>query len=844
MGPVSWETLQQILAEALERPESERDTFIDTSVSDPTAQAELRALLDAYASSPLPEDDEDVDALPEQIGPYQIVRPLADGGMSRVYLARHNLEATEQLVAMKVLPIGLDGDGARRRFRAEQVILARLAHPNIARLLDSGVVGSRPFLILEYVKGRPVTEHCRGQGLAQVLRLFIEICSAVDFAHRHLVVHRDLKPSNVLIDASGRPKLLDFGVAKVLDEGLGEALTRPSRPAGLTPEYASPEQILGQPVSTASDVYALGVLLHELITERKLISLTTTQRRVPVSALTVPKPRPSRILPPRSVRARQVEGDLDTIVMKAIEAEPERRYQRAEDLARDITNFLHDRPIEARPSSILYRLRMLVRRQTAAFAIGTAALLASLTLGYSTIDRHLKLRIKQRESAAVQVFLTDLLQSADPDRGTDVTLLEVIDRGAARVHDELQDEPEVRAELLDVMGRVYISLQQPERGQRLLGEALEARAETLGYDHPKSLSTRLALARELARRGDFVGGAERFAEVVTATEGATEGPLMDLRAQGFNGLGICQLLAGDPRTGEAAIAAAYDLRRRADPTNEQQLAQSHLNLGWIRGLQGELVEAQAHLRESVRLRRRGAVKPNLALGLGHLGELLTTIGALQESREVLEEAQVLAGPYVERGYAVGASTTSRLSVLALAQGRGAEAARDAELADHLHLGWNEQPPWSVIDDHLRGIGVWLALGEVDRAAASLTSARELVARAGLSAEWIRARVEARQAELYRAQGDALAAVTRASEVLMMSPSDPTLRIPRAQAALTMAEVFRDWDLEVPSQDHAWMAYSIITSTLGPGHAWSSRAKEILESAGLERPTQGHLVFTR
>jgi serine/threonine protein kinase len=409
------------------------------------------------------------------VGSYRVVRLLGRGGMGEVYLAERIDPAFSQRVALKVIRWGMDSQAIVQRFVRERQILARLDHPNLARLLDGGSgPDGRPYFVLEWVDGEPITDYCQrvALDLDGRLRLMQTVCLAVAAAHQRLVVHRDLKPANILVTPDGTVKLLDFGIAKLLQDDGDEGHTITQLGARvLTPAYAAPEQILGEPVSTATDVYSLGVLLFRLITgamphrrdQRGLGALASAVEHETAE-------RPSTLLrrPGADARlARRVAGDLDLIVLTAVHREPARRYATAQALANDLGHFLAGRPVHARPDEMGYRLRKFVGRHrlsVAAMAAGLAALIAGL--GLSLWQAHAAGLAARRATAEasraerVKSLLISVFQQSDPDTadGLKSTASELFERGAAGIEAELAGEPQVQADLLDSVSHIETKL--------------------------------------------------------------------------------------------------------------------------------------------------------------------------------------------------------------------------------------------------------------------------------------------------------------------------------------------------------------------------------------------------
>ncbi len=415
-----WEHLKTLFDEALSLAGEARERFIRTSVSDEGLQRELRSLLDSFDSAPAfleqPVDAETVyrivdrqtsDAEGTRIGPYTLLHTLGVGGMGAVYLAERSDGQFERQVALKVVRPGDVRDNLPQLLFHERQILASLQHPNIARLFDGGVTDDgRPYLAMEYVVGRPIDRYCREENLPPhaVLRLFRSVCAAVQHAHQNLVIHRDLKPSNILVDDQGNVKLLDFGIAKLLGDALGASAPQTRSGARLmTLEYASPEQVRGTPVTTASDVYALGVLLYELLSGERpytLHDMSPAQIEATICERMPPPPSTAASLTERE--RRRLRGDLDLIVLKALRKEPSRRYESPAHFSDDLSRYARAMPIAARPDTIRYRMTTFVRRHRSA-AIASALMLTAL-VGGIVATTHLAREADRARDAAERRF--------------------------------------------------------------------------------------------------------------------------------------------------------------------------------------------------------------------------------------------------------------------------------------------------------------------------------------------------------------------------------------------------------------------------------------------------------
>ncbi len=507
----------ELFGEALELAPAEREAWLRAQVGDDqTLFDAVRALLRADAAAGLL--DADVAAIAEPFvtasldevergatrhvgkvfGPYRILSLLGQGGMGSVWLAAREDGGFDQQVAIKLVAGALPTREALQRFARERQILARLAHPGIARVLDGGSVDGAAWFAMDYVDGVALDQFVRAHRLSvnDKLRLFAKVVGAVQFAHQNLVVHRDLKPSNILVKADGEPMLLDFGVAKLLDEGHDLTLSR----APLSMAYAAPEQILGTPITTATDIYGLGVILYELLSGARPHKARGNGSLALVQAITATDPEPpSRALSGETTRdSRHIKGDLDTIVMKCLARDPQRRYASAQALADDIAAYLQNQPIRARPESWRYRTGKFLRRNPRATALGVAALIAVISLaGYSTLKAReaeagrLAAAREAERATAVQDFLIGLFEQQRPDAtlGASISAKDLLDRAEQRLGSEAQLRPESVDRLRQTLARLRYDLGDFESALRLE----DARIDQLERSEPGSASLGLAL---------------------------------------------------------------------------------------------------------------------------------------------------------------------------------------------------------------------------------------------------------------------------------------------------------------------------------------------------------------
>lgn len=478
---------------------------------------------------------------PFRIGPYRAFKVLGRGGMGVVYLAERVDSDLDQLVALKVLPIWAQPH-ERTRFLQERQILARMEHPHIAHFLDGGMTDEgAPYFAMEAIEGVPLIEHVRQVGLSQSerLHLFLKICHAVHYAHQRLVVHRDLKPSNILVDRSGEPKLLDFGIAKILSDNEG-TLTASSM---MTPAYAAPEQLLGQAVSTLTDVYSLGVLLYELLTGSRPRAGANIAELVQTIEV-VPQP-PSRMVLTQSTKTMEgVHPDLDLITLTALQREPARRYPSVEALAQDLRAFLAKRPISARADSWRYRWSKWIARNPIAAISASLGLLALCAALLISIHMYQRANAQARKADAVKEFMLNMFSTADASgaRAANITVRELLDSSFERIGSQefgqsWHGDAEILAEIQTGMASAYVNVGEFQRALELLGAAKEfpsaaaswtsaqalrgqgdllaARAAALdGLARTPNLATEAKLQAELAATdadlGDFSGSEQRL----------------------------------------------------------------------------------------------------------------------------------------------------------------------------------------------------------------------------------------------------------------------------------------------------------------------------------------------
>lgn len=701
-----------IVDRLLELDPAERDARVVTECDgDPTLCATVLSLLDQPEDDALfvtggahpgfagPRDEPACPAQPvpgERLGPYRIVRELGRGGMGVVYLGERADGLFEQEVAIKLLPPGGDDDLARR-LENERSLLAALAHPGIARLFDGGVTpGGRPYLVMERIEGRPIDRFCEEEelGLEARLRIFLQVCDAVEAAHRRLIVHRDIKPGNVLVTDDATPKLLDFGIAKILG---GEAPGRPETQV-MTLTHASPEQLRGEPLGVASDVHQLGTLLFELLTgqrphegdERSVVS------QVQAICHEDP-PAPSRVVEARerldAATGNQDRGtaftiprDLDLVTLKALARHPETRYATARELRNDVDRFLRGRAVEARPHTWGYLAQRFLSRHAVASAAVFAGVVVLTTTGMVSHHRLAAERdvaeARRLEALAardlaeeVSQFLVDLFAVAVPGRtrGETVTARELLDRGATRLEADLAGEPAVQAQMGSTMGFVYSRLGLYPEAEELLETALERQVGTLPPSDPRLLRTRIYLAELRLQTGE-ASAAEEQARTALRLLGTDEG-LEGSRIRATAALGEAVRQQGRTDEARAILARVLEMRRRAEGPEAPATAPDLVNLANASGDAGDYASAEVYGRRALAI-LDGDPDPHPASlfeALNTVGTATSALGRPAEAESFFTRGLALA----ERIYAADhprLSTARGNLAISLAElGRTAEA---------------------------------------------------------------------------------------------------------------------------------------------------------------------------
>ena len=702
MNSDAWGRIGPLLDELLERPpEARAERREALTAGDPQLRAAVEPFLGDDLSGPLDASldtfvaavlDEDAKPVPEgrQIGPYRVLRGLGRGGMGSVVLAEREGGGFEQRVALKL--VRGDRPDIVERFRHERQILAGLRHPNIATLHDGGATESgEPWFALEYVDGERITTWCDERRLDVDARvgLFEDVCRAVQYAHRNLVIHRDLKPGNVLVTEDGTVKLLDFGIATILDPGQAGDSTETS--GFMTPAYCAPEQVLGEATSTATDIYSLGVLLYELLTGANPHG--DTSRSVELARAVVEEEPPSastsvaagraaaRGVDPGTLR-RRLRGDLDNILGKALRKRPEERYSSAEELRADLERYRRQLPVSARPATLRYRVAKFARRHRIG-SVAIVAVVVSLVAGVGGIVWQARVAAQERDRAraeaaragAVKDFLLGVFAAADPaaESGEAVTAVELARRGADDLDRRFRDDPEVRAEVTGTLGSVFLNLGEYDRADTLLSRAA-AEYRALGRDDDA-----IGALNEL---GAVYQWQERFDEAeVVLTEAIELGegrlpPDHPLMTNALETLGVVRFGQGRYQEAEEVVRESLERVRNADGDRREDQVTYIITLGSVLHSQGRLAEAVEVIEEGLAIQRELVSEGDLRTGqlLVSLGDMVDDLDRSEEAEVYLREGlEILRREYGEAGHPEIAMALSNLAGCVRRQGRMEEA---------------------------------------------------------------------------------------------------------------------------------------------------------------------------
>jgi eukaryotic-like serine/threonine-protein kinase len=688
MSNTGHKSLDEIVREALTMAPQDQLQFIrEACATDEVLYASAVARLHSgeYSSNAAFGDDagaEDAftDPSGQLIGPYRVVRSLGRGGMGEVFLAERADDQFQQRVAIKLVRRGLLSRHVQGRLRLERQILATLDHPNIARLFDGGATDDgTPYIVMEYVDGEPIDTYAdRGNlTIEQRLKLFVTVCSAVHKAHQNLVVHRDLKPSNILVTADGVPKLLDFGIAKLLDDRQmmhTMAVTQADFRV-MTPDHASPEQIRGEPITTASDIYVLGVLLYELLSGYKPFVLRGNRLAELEQAICEHDPAPpsaairaamtaphsgvqhvasDRGVSPAKLR-RQLSGDLDNIVLMAMRKEPERRYSSVEQFAADVERCLRGMPVIARADAWPYRAGKFVRRH--ALVVGLCGAFLAVLIGFTITTvvqseqirrerdfaeaERVRAQSEQARAEAVSEFLINSFRRADParSRGKDITAKEILASGATSITKEMRSQPALQATLLDTIGSVYLSLGLTSDAKPLIEQALSVRRALFGRENLDVARSLYSLDRVFAAQGDLEK-ADELARESLAIHRKLTGERSVETAGSLCRLGVVKSQQGELAAAEQLFNQCLDIRVERLGGRHELVTVPLDNLARLAQEREDYTRAESLYRRTLQIDAltRGKDHPQSIRHLHNLATAIQARGDLATAEPLMREA--------------------------------------------------------------------------------------------------------------------------------------------------------------------------------------------------------------
>jgi len=673
--PSRWEKIKEIVGTALERDPAHRASYLDEACAqNPTLRTEIESLISAYDQ---PEDDLSQSPLAspllisaaalQSIGPYRLLKILGEGGMGQVWLAEQTSPVRRQ-VALKLIRSGMLHSVALQRFQAERQSLAIMDHPCIAKVFDAGAApGGQPYFVMEYVEGVPITQYCdqKKLPLPDRLRLFIQVCEAVQHAHRKAIIHRDLKPANILvveIDGKPRPRIIDFGIAKaaVPSEPDATLFTQAGVLLG-TPGYMSPEQIdpTVRDVDTRTDVYSLGVILYELLTG-SLPFNTQQLKKQPLDKLLrlireEDPPSPStkvdadsdKTIESADLRGLQpaqlvtlLRGDLDWVTMKALERDRDRRYGSPSELAAEIERYLQNRPVFARPASASYRLRKYVRRHGVAVAVASGGL--ALLVAFAVMQGVQLRRITRERDRANRIteFMTSMFKVADPNeaRGNSITAREILDKSSKEIETGLAKDPQLQAQLMGTMGQVYASMGLFPQGQAMLERAVQTGRRIGGPYDPDALRAMSYLSFLLLRQGRYADAEKLFKEAIPGQErvfGANDAITLNTRRY------LASVLEFEGKYTEADSVMTKVLAddRRALGTENAETLRAMNVMANILDDEKRLPEAERLYRQTleIQIHTLGPDAPETLTSASNLAGALQELGRLDEAEKLQRE---------------------------------------------------------------------------------------------------------------------------------------------------------------------------------------------------------------
>jgi len=719
MDPERWQRIEQLFHTALEGGPAQRQRLLDDRCAgDPDLRQEVVSLLASYEKGSftvesaflegvrLMEKNGKPSMVGRSIGPYKVLRQIGRGGMGSVFLASRADKAFHKEVAIKLIRRGLDTDDVIRRFQSERQILASLDHPNISRILDGGTTeDGLPYCVMEYIQGEPIDTYCDAHTLniTQRLRMFLSVCAAVQYAHQNLVIHRDIKASNILVTSEGVPKLLDFGIAKLLNAELpapDRTLTAERR---LTPQSASPEQVRGAFITTATDVYSLGVLLYKLVSGHAPYHLAGKSTQEIEHAICEEDPEaPSAVIDrleeaslsnritPQSVSQtregspetlrRRLRGDLDNIILKALGKEPARRYSSVEQLAADLRRHLEGLPVEARRATWRYRAAKFVQRHRAGVA-AAALIVASLIAGIAATSWQAKraaaesrrARIEAAKARRINAFLQDMLSFSSPGFGSanlqknpDARVSEVVEQAAKRAPAELADQPGVLAEIERTIGEVYSAQGRYDQAEPILRAALAEDIHFYGDDSGETVEAASALGNVLGRKGNTAEAGALFRRNIEIERKLMQRGYLDTRAMAYtlgDYGGLLDQMAD--KDAESYLREGLQYARQLTGKDHVIAAMLYNDLGDVAYRKGDMNEAERMGRAAIDEYRQAPEGKyvEMATTLSNLGAVLIREGKYDDAEPFVHEGLELRQKLLGNAHPDTAMSFFRLSDL-------------------------------------------------------------------------------------------------------------------------------------------------------------------------------------
>ena len=702
MDKKRWDEVQKLFELALELDSNKREDFLNGKCGDDKelfeevisllkADTEEHTIFSASVSDYIQIDEEPLSG--KIFGNYRALEQIGSGGMGSVYLAERADGQFEQKVGLKIIKPGMNSQEIVSRFEEERQILARLQHPNIARLLDGGISEmGLPYFTMEYVDGLPITEYCdkKNHSIDERLKLFIKVCDAVMYAHQNLVIHRDIKPGNILVQEDGTVKLLDFGIAKVFEESKDQKFVTRTGMRVMTPEYASPEQVRGETVSTATDIYSLGLVLYNLLTGYPPYKVDTTSaiEMEKVICLTEPT-KPSTMitkisglnsaeekkLSPEYISQKRktsipklkklISGDLDNICLMALRKEPSRRYNSVALFITDIRNHLNGLPVIARKSTASYRAKKFVQRHKKGVALTSAAviIIAVLTTFYfiQLAEERDRAKLEAEKSRKVSEFLAGLFEVSDPSQsqGRDITARELLESGAKKIELEMKDEPEIQAMMMDVIGKVYRTLGIYDKAERYLLEGSNIRQKILDENNPDLALSYFNLGEMYHYKNDYDNAEKYYRKALHIREAAYGLKNLDV-AHSIDLMGRLERDKHNYHLADSLARVAMEIRRELTSDSDYVMVDSYHSLAMLTSITGDEEEAESFMRKEAEiLKREGKEYPAF---LSNFAQVLSRNSKFNEADSIIKKALKVSTEYYGEEHPYFANTLEQYAL--------------------------------------------------------------------------------------------------------------------------------------------------------------------------------------